>query len=337
MRQVLSALLAALLSAPPVSVSSEPALGLVRGIVTVEGRPLTGVGLALIDVLSGTIHRARSGAAGAFEARVAPGQYVVTTENGAGLVVASGPTVVPVSAGKVASARIDLVALPAAALSQEPPAPPQEAPPGAGAATINHSPVDCFVVGEFPLLQAAIEPATSVARARVYFKAARGTDFFYVEMTPGEGGYLGKLPRPRIEASPINYYVQATTIEFGEAQTPEVSVIVVNNEDECKDKVVAPFGPPGEVTVFSAVSGTAVIPAGFAVGGLALAAGTVALVVAGAAAAGIAAAVTVFNPSPTPVATPTPLPTPTPVPTPEPTPRPTPTPSPTPRPSTPFR
>ena len=77
----------------------------------------------------------------------------------------------------------------------------------------------CFVAGEFPLLDAGIEPIASVARARVYFKGAAGTSFYYVEMGQETGRYFGKLPRPRVEASPITYYVQSTTTEFDESQT----------------------------------------------------------------------------------------------------------------------
>ena len=183
------------------------------------------------------------------------------------------------------------------------------------ATTILHDPIGCMIAGQFPLVNARIEPAVSVARARVYFKSSQSPNWYYVEMIPVEGGgFSGKLPRPKIEASPVTYYIQATTTEFGDAQIGEISSIVVNDAGECEDKALAPIGPPGEVTVFSAATGAAIAPAGFAAGGLALTLGTIALVVGGAAAAGITAAVTVFNPEPTP--TPPPIPVPTPVPTP---------------------
>jgi hypothetical protein len=98
-------------------------------------------------------------------------------------------------------------------------------------------------------------------------------------MTPAEAGFVGKLPRPKIEASPITYYVQATTTEFGENKTAEIEAIVVAEAKDCpSDKKVAAIGPPGEVTVFSAATGSAIAPVGFAAGGLALTAGTIALV-----------------------------------------------------------
>jgi hypothetical protein len=183
--------------------------------------------------------------------------------------------------------------------------------------------VTCFVAGEFPLLDAGIEPLSSVARARTYFKAAQGANFYYVEMTQEAGRFFGKLPRPKIEASPLTYYLQATTTEFEESQTPEIEAIVVEKKEDCGDRKIAAFGPPGEVTVFSAATGASIAPLGFAAGGAAIALGTVLLIVGGAAAAGITTAV-VANPQATPppavptptaipVAIPTPLPTPIPI------------------------
>jgi len=368
MRRATAVVLAALLAAHPAGsllaaepAGSTPAQGIVRGVVTTAGRPLSGVTVALIDVETGQVHRATSEASGTFEARVAPGEYVVTTEGRAGLSVGQAPGIIPVSSGQTSSTRIELV-LVNLPLAQEPtppvpgePAPPAEgpatalpestapssagttlAPPSlegsaegpAGAPTISHEPVVCFVAGEFPLLDAKIEPAPSVARARVYFKSALGTSYYFVEMTSAEGLFQGKLPRPRIEASPIEYYIQATTPELVDAQTPQVSAKVVEKAEDCEGKVAA-AGPAGPVQVFSASTGAALSPAGFVASGLGIAAGTLALILGGAAAAGIVAAVTVFNPSPTPSPTPTPQPTPPP---PSPSPTPTPTPDPTPKP-----
>jgi hypothetical protein len=358
MRQAAALLLVVLLIAPPFGVHAAPALGTIQGTVTLSGRPLTGVAVALIDLQSGAVTRTTSGKGGAFQAKLAPGQYAVATENRTGLVVNTAPAYVPVVAGRVASAQIDLLALPAALLQdvpapvpppQEPGAPPEtptapapdlQAPPPAetlpatptSGAAINFDAVTCFVAGQFPLLDAAIEPMPNVARSRVYFRAAQGSSFYYIEMTQDQGRFFGKLPRPRIEASPITYYIQATTTEFEESQTPEIEAIVVEKKEDCGDRKVAAFGPPGEVTVFSSATGAAIAPAGFAAGGAAIAAGTVALVAGGAAAAGIGVGVITNPPEPTPEPTPIPTPIPTAVPTPEPTPRPTPTPTPEPTP-----
>jgi hypothetical protein len=342
MRRTASVLLVLQLAVPPLQLSSASATGTIRGSVTLASRPLSGIGLAFLDVASGDVFRTVSGGGGTFETQVPAGRYVVATENTAGLVVGRGPMVISVSPATVADANVDLLALPGAGMQETPAPPPGELPaPAATSTTIDHEPVGCMVAGQFPLIETRIEPAASVARARVYFRANQAENWYYVEMTPGEAGFVGKLPRPKLEASPIEYYIQAATTEFGEGQTPQISAVVVNEPSDCpEDKKLAAIGPPGEVTVFSAATGSAVAPAGFAAGGVALTVGTILLLVGGAAAVGIGAAVTVFNPeppaSPSPVATPTPSPNIPPPPVPSPSPSPEPSPQ-GPPPGTPFR
>jgi hypothetical protein len=328
MRSVIAVVVAALMAAPPVNVVSAPLRGAVEGVVTIEGRPVSGVTVVLVDIESGAQQRVTSTSAGAFKADLAPGRYVVTTESKAGLVVGQAPTLVPVSAGQVASARIDLLPL-SLPVAQDPQAAPPTAP---GTGVINHDAVGCFVAGEFPLLDADIQPGDKVARARVYFKSALGDAYYYVEAAPGDlGKTFAKLPRPKVEASPITYYWQATFTDFGEVTGPENPVIVVDSVDKCEDKKVAAFGPAGPVQVFSASTGAAIAPAGFAAGIL----GTGALIgiIAGAIGAGVIGAAVINNPSPSPTPSPRPTPTPTPSPSPSPTPKPSPSPSPTPVPS----
>jgi hypothetical protein len=91
---------------------------------------------------------------------------------------------------------------------------------------------------------------------------------------------------------------------------------VVEKKEDCGDRKVAAFGPPGEVTVFSAASGASIAPLGFAAGGAAIAIGTIALIVGGAAAAGVVGGIvvnpTAATPPPSitlaPITIPTPLP-----------------------------
>jgi hypothetical protein len=329
MRKATALVLAVFLTSPPLNLISGPSKGVVQGVVSVDGRPLSGADVTLVDLHSGGIQKARSSGGGAFELEVPAGEYVVATTSRKGISVSEGPTRVAVGAGQVASLRLDLTSLPVA------PQAPQQQPPSdqAGApVAINHQAVGCFVAGEFPLLDAAIEPPDKVSRARVYFKSAKGTDYFYVEMGPQEGRFFGKLPKPKIEASPILYYLQAVSSDFGEAQTPEVSVIVVEKKEDCEDRVIAAYGPPGPVQVFSAATGSLATPVGFAAGGLALTAGTIALIIGGAAAVGVGGGIIIDNPTPLPTPIPTPTPTPTPTP-PEPTPKPSPTVEPTPVPT----
>ena len=344
MRRAAASLLAFLLALPAGDVRSATFSGTIQGVVRLGGRPLSGVTVAFIDLQSGSVVRATSGDDGTFTATAPAGEYAVTTESQAGLTVGQAPVRVAVADGRVSSADVELVAV-ASALPQEPPAegqPPAPAPPegqapptdpqapagtvfaettGTGA-QILFEPVTCFVAGEFPLLDAGIEPLASVARARVYFKGAAGTSFYYVEMGQEEGRYYGKLPRPRVEASPITYYVQSTTTEFEESQTREIEAVVVQDRAECGDRKVAAFGPPGPVTVFSASSGASVLaPAGFAAA-TGIAFGVVVLLATGAAVAGIVGGIVVGpgtggggSPPPPVVIQPSPIPVPTPLPT----------------------
>jgi hypothetical protein len=350
MRRAAAVVLAALLALPAGDVRSAQARGTIQGVVRLEGQPRSGVTVAFIELQSGDVVRATSSDAGIFSVAAPVGEYAVTTESQAGLTVGHAPVRVAVTEGQTASADVDLVAV-ASAVLQEPETPPSEPPPtqeppaqaaaaageqapgaptfaetsGTGA-QIMFEPVTCFVAGEFPLLDADIEPVASVARARVYFKGAAGEAFYYIEMSPEEGRYFGKLPRPRVEASPITYYVQSTTTQFEESQTREIEAIVVKDKSECGDRKVAAFGPAGAVTVFSATTGVSILaPAGFAAAASGLAVGAVTVIVGGAAAAGVVGGVVVgpggggivtpppISPTAIPVPTPIPQPTSTPV------------------------
>ncbi len=328
MRRFASVVLAALLAVPAGPVSSASQGGTITGVTRLEGRPASGVTVAFIDLLSGAVVRATSKEDGTFQAIAPVGEYAVTTESQAGLAVGQAPVRVAVTEGKVATAELDLVAVAAAAEAQEPAgaaagaarraqrppvwppaaaaqAAPEAAQPPAGpvyaettgaGAAIQFSPVTCFVAGEFPLLDASIQPLASVARARVYFKSAAGDSYFYVEMTEETGRYFGKLPRPTVAASPITYYIQSTTTDFEESQTREIEAIVVEKSADCGDRVIAAFGPAGAVTVFSAATGASIAPVGFVAAASGLAVGIISLIAAGAAAAGVVGGV-VANPS----------------------------------------
>ena len=345
MRRVASFVLAVLLALPAGPPAYATQGGTISGIARVEGRPAAGVTIAFIDLQSGAVVRATSGADGSFSVVAPVGEYAVTMESQAGLAVGQAPVRVAVLEGKTATADLDLVPV-AAASPQGPPAgePPQTPPlsvpetPGTpptgpvfaettgSGAKIEYEPVTCFVAGEFPLLDASIQPLASVARARIYFKGAAGDSFFYIEMTEENGRFFGKLPRPRVEASPIKYYVQSTTTDFEESQTQELEAIVVDDKAACGDRKVAAFGPSGAVTVFSAATGASIIaPAGFAAAGAGLAVGVLSLIAAGAAAAGVVGGVVVgpgqIGPTPPPVIIePSAIPTPEPLPTPTPNP-----------------
>ena len=248
---------------------------------------MSGLGLSLVGIDSGSIHNTTSGADGSFEVALEPGSYVVTNLAQHGLSVGRAPSRVVVAAGRVAVADVDLLTTPL-------PASPRQETQAAGSGEIVFEPIDCVVEGEFPLFDAGFQPMESVARARVYFKSALGDEYYYVEMTQEAGQFVGKLPKPTLEASPITYYIQVTTTDFGESQTAEFDAEVIADASECEGKVAA-AGPAGAVTVFSSATGAAIAPAGFAAGAAGLAAGTIALIVGGAAVLAAGAAVAISD------------------------------------------
>jgi hypothetical protein len=326
----------------------------VQGTVTVSGKPLDGVEVALVDIGSGAIHRTKSARGGSFKVTVPAGQYVIANRSTAGLAIGHAPAVVAVVGGKVASTQIDLVAL-AVPLPQPPQVPPSPAP--AGTLTITPEPIACILVGEHPMIDARIEPSGSVARARLYFKSGASNEWYYGEAThltpeavreaataagaavpeniPPGGIFRAWLPKPTIKASPITIYWLATTADLAETRSPDMTFRVVEQESDCTEGRIAPFGiPPEGLTFFSATTGAAVSGAVLGAGGLVLGAGAIALIVAAIAGGALLA----VNPpgggaTPTPAATPPTGATPTPAPTPTDRPTPTPTPEPTPIPS----
>jgi hypothetical protein len=140
-----------------------------------------------------------------------------------------------------------------------------------------------MVAGTNPQIEAGITPDAQVMAGRVYFKSALGDAFYYVEMVPDTGRYVGVLPKPRPDAGPITYYVEGVGHDYAQSQTPEARAAVVDKPGDCNDKPMAALGPTDPVRVFSVTGGTA-LPPGFSGVSSVVAAGT------GTAAAGAAAA-----------------------------------------------
>ena len=123
-------------------------------------------------------------------------------------------------------------------------------------AQLVHEPIVCMVSGQFPLVDASVEPTASVSRARVYFKAKSRPARYFVEMQLHEGRLVAKLPKPRLEDKAIHYSVRASVLGVGDSRTGEIEARVVSDESECPaGSRVAPTGRAGEVIVFDAATG----------------------------------------------------------------------------------
>ena len=128
MRRVTTSLLALLLAFPAGDLRSATSSGTIQGVVRMEGRPLSGVTVAFIELQSGAVVRATSREDGAFSTAAPAGDYAVTTESQAGLTVGQAPVRVSVVEGRVAAADVELVAV-AASIPHEPPAEGQATQP----------------------------------------------------------------------------------------------------------------------------------------------------------------------------------------------------------------
>jgi hypothetical protein len=181
-----------------------------------------------------------------------------------------------------ASLLVILLAVPAfaAPAPQEPAAPVAPVP-----LAVAHSPVGCMVAGTNPQIDAGISPDDQVQAGRVYFHSALGDAFYYVEMAPEAGRYVGVLPKPRLDAGPVTYYVEGLGRDYAQSQTPEQRAVVVEKAEDCEDKPMAALGPADPVRVFSVAGGTA-LPAGFSGVSSVVAGGAGVAAAAGAAAAG---------------------------------------------------
>ncbi len=137
-------------------------------------------------------------------------------------------------------------------------------PPSGGSMQVEVDPTKaCFVAGEYPHLQGGVVPMEGVTRSRLFFHSALSNEFYYVEAVL-EGGKLGvRLPRPRMEAGPLTFYLEATKGDFSVGRSLEGMAIVVRKVEECpSDRKVAPVSPGGPVSVFD-VAGNPAFPAGF--------------------------------------------------------------------------
>lgn len=139
--------------------------------------------------------------------------------------------------------------------------------------SIQHEQIGCVVAERYPVINARVEPVTSVARARVYFRAAGGSSWYFVAMK-GEGESLtAALPMPKKSTKKIEYYVEAVDQAFAESRTAEYSPDVVVHEGQCRrDALVAAALTSAKLAVRT-VAGAPAVPAGFSAAGVTSTAG----------------------------------------------------------------
>jgi hypothetical protein len=214
--------------------------------------------------------------------------------------------------------------------------------------TIDHTGVGCVVAGKFPRFDARLDPAGSVARARLHFRPEGGPHWYFVDMKSEAAGlFRGILPKPQKTLPGFSYYIDVTDKAFNASRTAEFTLDVASGPAACgREKVLASTVERARVLVHGpqGVAGAPALPPGFAGEGVATVSGagvetaatsgaggaggigTTALIVGGVAAAAGAAVLVAASqgedrepegqgpPGPTPPGAPPAAPTPTPPP-----------------------
>jgi hypothetical protein len=160
---------------------------------------------------------------------------------------------------------------------------------------IGHQAAGCLVAGRFPLLEARLDPAAAVARARVLFRAA-GTEHWYaVDMTAHDAVWQATLPKPRASLGRVEYYIEATDRTYATVRTGQHAPEVARNAGGCRKDAPIAAASGAERVAVTVPAGAPAVPPGFMSSGLAgvggFSGGAVAGVVGGGAA--IAGAVVV--------------------------------------------
>lgn len=127
----------------------------------------------------------------------------------------------------------------------------------AQALQIRHEPVACFMAERYPQIDACIEPAAALEKARVYFRAERGTRWSFVEMKPVGACFQAVLPPPQTATPRVVYYLSATALDRQEARTAPQRATVVADDKACSGRV-GPFLSGAAVAV-----GGSTLPTGF--------------------------------------------------------------------------
>lgn len=255
-RRALSVVLAVLLGGvPPAGAGGEGGRALVQGAVVLDRRPLAGAAVGFIDLATGSVQRAVTGADGAFRAALPPGSYVVVAAEGRPeLSLRRAPAVLTLAAGRTVTADLELQTVPA---GRAPAAPARTRP------VIEQQAVGCFVARQCAEVQARIRATPPVVRARGYFRSGNGP-WYYVDLERLEGGaagdaFVGHLPAP-LDPGSLSYYVSARAADGSEERTPEVGARVVTDPAQCGSDAAPPPAWRGTVTVLAAGTDTAVKP-----------------------------------------------------------------------------
>jgi hypothetical protein len=127
---------------------------------------------------------------------------------------------------------------------------------------IDHEPVGCLVEGRFADIDARIVPAPT--QARLFFASGRapGDREYWVGMTREGDRYVAHLPKPKADASPVRYRIEARDARGRAAGTDRYVAVVARDVSRCPraTRVAPETTGPREVTVHTGADAPPVEP-----------------------------------------------------------------------------
>ncbi len=125
----------------------------------------------------------------------------------------------------------------------------------------------CIAPGEYPVVDADIDPGIEVRSAKVYFRSDTYPKFYFIEMKPSGAGLRSVLPRPSTATERIVYYVETVDVTFTSVVGAE-HVLEVRTDCAGEDRGEEVASVPPEITVGSVEAGGPAIPPGFEAAGI---------------------------------------------------------------------
>ncbi|RLE20686.1 MAG: hypothetical protein DRJ65_17685 [Acidobacteria bacterium] len=125
--------------------------------------------------------------------------------------------------------------------------------------------VQCILNMPFPQISGTTQSGSDIDAARLFFKAADQSDFYWVPMTRDGDKIVGVLPQPQPETTNIVYYVETVDSSKTVSRSPEYTAAVVLREWDCQgQKIAGTFaGLEPNLIVGSTVGGATSAPLGF--------------------------------------------------------------------------
>ncbi len=164
--------------------------------------------------------------------------------------------------GRMFGVRRSLVTLGAVALLMQLVTP---TPVMAEAPAIEGAEVQCILNVPFPQISGTTQPGSDIEAARLFFKSADQSDFYWVGMTRDGDRVTAVLPQPDQDTKSVVYYMETVDSSKNLSRSPEYTATVVLREWDCQGKKIAGTftGLKPNMIVGSTAGGATSTPLGF--------------------------------------------------------------------------